>query len=128
MHLTIYTPTAFIQPSKLQKYLSEDETEKFRSGRELGIQRLMSINLLKRMESSVHSFLLTVKRIYDYLNDTSHVIDDFIATGANNLNEMPDLSDEADEFDYDDQNTDFFNVGKKVKIDLRDMDYISMET
>ena len=125
LHLTIYTPTAFIQPSKLQKYLSEDETEKFRSGRELGIQRLMSINLLKRMESSVHSFLLTVQRIYDYLYDTSHAIDDFIATGANNLNEMPDLSSEADEFDYDDQNTDFFNVGKKVKIDLRDMDYIS---
>lgn len=125
LHLTIYTPTAFIQPSKLQKYLSEDETEKFRNGRELGIQRLMSINLLKRMESSVHSFLLTVKRIYDYLYDTSHAIDDFIATGANNLNEMPDLSSEADEFDYDDQNTDFFNVGKKVKIDLRDMDYIS---
>ena len=125
LHLTIYTPTAFIQPSKLLKYLSEDETEKFRSGRELGIQRLMSINLLKRMESSVHSFLLTVKRIYDYLHDTSHVIDDFIATGADSLNEMPDLSSEADEFDYDDQNTDFFNVGKKVKIDLRDMDYIS---
>lgn len=125
LHLTIYTPTAFIQPSKLQKYLSEDETEKFRSGRELGIQRLMSINLSKRMESSVHSFLLTVKRIYDYLYDTSHAIDDFITTGANNLNEMPDLSGEADEFDYDDQNTDFFNVGKKVKIDLRDMDYIS---
>ena len=125
LHLTIYTPTTFIQPSKLQKYLSEDETEKFRSGRELGIQRLMSINLLKRMESSVHSFLLTVKRIYDYLYDTSHAIDDFIATGANNLNEMPDLSSEADEFDYDDQNTDFFNVGKKVKIDPRDMDYIS---
>lgn len=89
---------------------------KFRSGRELGIQRLMSINLLKRMESSVHSFLLTVKRIYDYLYDTSHAIDDFIATGANSLNEMPDLSGEADEFDYDDQNTDFFNVGKKSRL------------
>lgn len=125
LHLTIYTPTAFIQPSKLQKYLSEDETEKFRSGRELGIQRLMSINLLKRMESSVHSFLLTVKRICDYLYDTSHAIDDFITTGTNNLNEMSDLSSETNEFDYDDQNTDFFNVGKKLKIDLRDMDYIS---
>lgn len=125
LHLTIYTPTAFIQPSKLQKYLSKDETEKFRSGRELGIQRLMSINLLKRMESSVHSFLLTVKRIYNYLYDTSQAIDDFITTGTNNLDNMRDLSSETDEFDYDDQNTDFFNVGKKVRIDLRDMDYIS---
>lgn len=125
LHLTIYTPTAFIQPSKLKKYLSKDETEKFRSGRELGIQRLMRINLLKRMESSVHSFLLTVKRIYDYLSDTAHAIDDFIATGTNKLDEMPDLSSKAAEFDYDDQNTDFFNVGKKGKVDLRDMDYIS---
>ena len=80
------------------------------------------------MESSVHSFLLTVKRIYDYLYDTSHAIDDFISTGANNLNEMPDLSDEADEFDYDDQNTDFFNVGKKVKIRFHILDQLSRHT
>lgn len=125
LHLTIYTPTAFILPSKMHKYLAKDETEKFRNGRELGIQRLMSINLLKRMESSVHSFLLTVKRIYNYLHNISQAIDIFIATGANNLNEVHDLSNNTNEFDYDDQNTDFFNIGKKVKIDLHDMDYIS---
>lgn len=125
LHLTIYTPTAYIQPSKLPKYLSKDETEKFRNGRELGIQRLMSINLLKRMESSVHSFLLTVRRIYDYLYDTAQAIENFIANGTGNLEEMRDLSGEIHDFDYDDQNTDFFNVGKKVRIDLRDMDYIS---
>ena len=125
LNLTIYTPTAFIQPSKLLKYLNEDESENFRKGRELGIQRLMSINLLKRMESSVHSFLLTVKRIHKYLQDTSQAINDFIVTGTNSFGEMRDLSKEASEFDYDDQNTEFFQVGKKVKIDLRDMDYVS---
>lgn len=31
----------------------------------------------------------------------------------------------GEDFDYDDQNTDFFSVGKKVKIDLADMDYVS---
>lgn len=56
LQLTIYTPTKYIHASKLYKYLDEKETENFRKGRELGIQRLMSINLLKRMESSVHSF------------------------------------------------------------------------
>lgn len=75
LKLTIYTPTKFILPSKLSKYLSEEETENFRKGRETGIQRLMSINLLKRMESSVHSFLLTVKRVYGYLYDTSQIIE-----------------------------------------------------
>lgn len=125
LKLTIYTPTKFILPSKLSKYLSEEETENFRKGRETGIQRLMSINLLKRMESSVHSFLLTVKRVYGYLYDTSQIIEQFINSGTGNLNEMTDLSAEESEFDDDDQNTDFFTVGKKVQIDIRDMDYIS---
>ena len=125
LHLTIYTPTVYIQPSKLHKYLDEKETEKFRMGREIGIQRLMSINLLKRMESSVHSFLLTVKRICDYLYDTSQTIEAFRNGGSGNLDEMTDLSGEAADFDDDDQNTDFFGVGKKVRIDLRDMDYLS---
>lgn len=127
LNLTIYTPTQFILPSRLSKYLSEEETENFRKGREAGIQRLMSINLLKRMESSVRSFLLTVQRVYQYLDDTDRIIKAFIESGNVNLDEMVDLSREAAIFDDDDQNTDFFTVGKKVKIDLRDMDYISWQ-
>lgn len=123
--LTIYTPMQYIQPSKLYKYLDEEETEKFRIGREFGIKRLTGINLLKRMESSVHSFLLTLTRVYDYLKETSDIIDEFIKTGVSNLGEVDDLSGTEEDFDFDDQNTDFFTVGKKIKIDLRDMDYIS---
>ena len=128
LNLSIYTPSAFIQPSKLRKYIGERETENLnQTGREKGIQRLMSINLLKRMESSVHSFQLTVKRIYDLLCDTSKMIDEF-ETGKNvQLNEMNDLSNAAADFDLDDQNTDFFSVGRKIRIDLRDMDYVSWQ-
>ncbi len=125
LHLTIYTPTEFIHPSKLSKYLSQDETENFKKGREHGIQRLMSINLLKRMESSVHSFLLTIRRVYNYINGTAKIIDAFIAGQNVGLDEMTDLSGSEQDFDDDDLNTDFFSVGKEVKIDLRDMDYIS---
>lgn len=126
LNLTIYTPTIYIHPTKIAKYLDERETEKFRRGRERGIQRIMSINLLKRMESSVHSFLLTVQRIHDYMAQTSDVIENFMAhRGGSVLNELRDISDDAAEFDYDDQNNDFFSVGKKIKIDLQDMDYIS---
>ena len=123
--LTIYTPTIHIHASKLHKYLDSKETEEFRKGRECGVKRLMSINLLKRMESSVHSFLLTVRRIYDYLLSTTQTIEQFMADGTGDLEEIQDLSGAAADFDYDDQNTDFFSVGKKIKIDLRDMDYIS---
>lgn len=123
--LTIYTPTQFILQSKLSKYLSEEETENFRKGREAGIQRLMSINLLKRMESSVHSFLLTLQRMYQYLYDTDNIIKEFIKSGTGNLSEMTDLSGTSADFDDDDQNTDLFTVGRKIRIDLRDMDFIS---
>ena len=126
LHLTIYTPTEFIHPSKLSKYLNEEETENFRKGRELGVQRLMSINLLKRMESSVHSFLMTVTRIYDYIHTTKELIDAFAQSKKNgSLDEVRDLSGMENDFDDDDKNTDFFTVGKKVHIELNDMDYIS---
>ena len=91
----------------------------------MGIRKLMGINLLKRMESSVHSFLLTVQRVYDFLSETSNVIENFIKTGISVLDETEDFSEIAGDFDFDDQNTDFFAVGKKIKIDLRDMDYLS---
>ncbi len=127
LHLSIYTPTLFILPSKMSRYLSEEETENFRKGREAGLKRLMSINLLKRMESSVHSFMLTLDRILSYLQHTSHIIDDFVASGKGKLPEMVDLSGAADDFDGDDQNTDFFTVGKKVQINLADLDYVSWQ-
>ncbi|MCD5552523.1 SWF/SNF helicase family protein, partial [Lactobacillus delbrueckii subsp. lactis] len=127
LNLAIYTPTKYILPSRLSKYVSERETEKFRVGRESGIQRLMSINLLKRMESSVHSFLLTLQKIYAYMCDTSDAIDRFQKDGKGKLNELTDLSNAATDFDEDDQNTDIFTVGKKVQIDLRDMDYLSWQ-
>ena len=127
LNLTIYTPTEYIHPSKLSKYLDADETANFKKGRERGIQRLMSINLLKRMESSVHSFLLTVTRVRNYMNDTANNINEFKKGGKSNLDEINDLSESSIDFDDDDQNTDFFSVGKKVRIDLRDMDYVSWE-
>ena len=127
LSLKIYTPTEYIQPSKLFKYIDPDSKQAknlSQSGRERGIQRLMSINLLKRMESSVHSFLMTVERIRDYIADTVKMIDDFEhgITGSI-VKEMRDLSNS--EFDLDDQNMDIFNIGKKFRIDLRDMNFIS---
>ena len=127
LNLKIYTPTAFIQASKLSKYIDPDSKHGknlSQEGRERGIQHLMSVNLLKRMESSVHSFHMTVERIHDHIKSTIKMIEDFEhGIAANTVQEMHDLSHA--EFDLDDQNMDIFNVGKKFRIDLRDMDYLS---
>lgn len=125
LKLTIYMPTLHILPSQVYKYLSEEETQTFRLGREIGIQRLMRMNLLKRMESSVHSFQLSVIRIRDHLQSVSKKIQRFLDGGSSFLGDAEDFSIDAVEFDGDDQNTDFFTAGKKKRIDLRDMDCIT---
>lgn len=116
LSLTIYTPSNYIMPSKLAKYIDMTHhkgNSLTQQGREAGIRRLMSINLLKRLESSVASFRLTIDRIKKLIEDTIETIKSYQSGGCVlNLTEISD----AENFDYDDQNTDFFSVGKKVKI------------
>jgi len=127
--LTIYTPTHYILPSKMEKYAKLYGDNKVNVGftqanREQGIRRLTAINLMKRMESSVYSFNLTLKRIKDLIESTINTIDRFDKHSSVNL-DLTDISN-VDEFDDEDQNTDdIFLLGKKVKIDIADMDYVS---
>ena len=129
LDLTIYTPTHFILESKLDKYAEIYGDNKVNVGftqanREQGIRRLTAINLMKRMESSVYSFNLTLKRIKELIENTIHTIDQFDKHTHMDL-ELTEISD-IDEFDDEDQNAeDLFSFGKKVKIDLADMDYVS---
>jgi SNF2 family DNA or RNA helicase len=125
LQLEIYTPSAYIFPSKMQKYIDlthNKENNLTQSGREEGIRRLMSVNLLKRLESSVASFRLTLDRIRALIVKTIEAIDNYEKCGNADIDMY-----EADtsDFDMEDQNTDYFTVGKKVKIDLADMDYKS---
>lgn len=124
LNLTVYTPTKHIFPAKLDKYVDAKNHKRnlTRQGREEGLRRLMGINLLKRLESSVVSFRLTVDRICKLVDDTIGKIENYRSGGcALNLAELSD----AEDFDYDDQNTDLLPVGKKFEIDLADMDYKS---
>ena len=127
--LTIYTPTHYILPSKMDKYAELYGDNKVNVGftqanREQGIRRLTAINLMKRMESSVYSFNLTLKRIKDLIDSTIETIDRFNKQSAHEI-ELTDISN-MDEFDDEDQNTDdLFSFGRKIKIDLADMDYVS---
>lgn len=127
--LTIYTPTHYIQPSKMEKYAELYGDNKVNVGftqanREQGIRRLTAINLMKRMESSAYSFNLTLTRIKDLIENTIATIDRYDNHSSKSL-DLTDTSD-IDEYDEDDRNSDdLFTFGKKVKIDLADMDYIS---
>ena len=127
--LTIYTPSHFILPSKIEKYAELFEDNKVNVGftqanREQGIRRLTAINLMKRMESSVYSFNLTLGRILELIRATIKTIDEYDRHSSVKL-DMTDISN-LDDYDPEDQNGDeLFSFGKKVKIDIADMDYIT---
>ena len=127
--LTIYTPSHFILPSKIEKYAELFEDNKVNVGftqanREQGIRRLTAINLMKRMESSVYSFNLTLGRILELIRATIKTIDEYDSHSSVKL-DMTDISN-LEDYDPEDQNGDeLFSFGKKVKIDIADMDYIT---
>ena len=128
LSLCIYTPSNYIFPSKIQKYAEQTHNKGenlTQTGREQGIRRLMSINPLKRLESSVHSFQLTLTRIKGLIDSTIEAINRFEKYGTADITMY---EAQESEFDMDDSNTDYFSVGKKVKIDLADMDYKTWRT
>ena len=121
LNLSIYTPSLFIFDSVKDNYGIDFQGEGLTvDGREKGIRKLMAINLLKRLESSVNSFRLTLTRIHDFIKDSITAIDKFQESGAGTI----DVTDFSDDFDAEDNENDPF-VGRKSKINLRDMDYVS---
>jgi SNF2 family DNA or RNA helicase len=124
LHLAIYAPSAFILPSQLWKYKEEESTTGHRLSieeREQGIQRLMNIQLLKRLESSVNSFRLTLTRIRDYMQETLDAIVRF-QNGERRVS-----VDDYESVDGDEDEQDFTIGKKKNRILLEDMDYISWQ-
>jgi hypothetical protein len=75
--LAVYTPLAYVFPSRREKYedlynvkggTARDNLGQF--GREQGLKKLMTVNLLKRLESSVEAFRLTLGKIEGSVNQT----------------------------------------------------------
>ena len=124
LHLAIYAPSAFIFDSKLYKYQEEESTTGHRlsiEDRERGIQRLMNMQLLKRLESSVNSFRLTLNRISEYMDETLNAIERF------KKGETRVFVDDYEDADVDEDEQDFTIGKKKNRILLEDIDYISWQ-
>ena len=126
LQLTIYQPSLYIYPSKREKYeiaLAGNKANLTQLGRESGMKKLMMINLLKRLESSVAAFRYTlIDVVKTYVDETLKAISTYEQTGLDALSGVPVLNE--DDFDIEDSNLDVF-IGKKNRIALKDMDYRS---
>ncbi|MBR5237322.1 MAG: DEAD/DEAH box helicase family protein [Paludibacteraceae bacterium] len=123
LNLAIYTPSTFILASCIDKYITseEDYSGLTVKGRESGIRQLISINLLKRLESSVNSFRLSLGRILNFISTTIGKIDSLEGRALTHA-VVDDFNLEG--LDLDEQE-DIFIGGKKTSIALEDMDYTS---
>lgn len=75
-----FTPSSYIMPSRRSRYpelMKNQNGGLSQIGREEGIRRLMGINLLKRLESSVASFRQTIDRIDNLISQTINAIESF---------------------------------------------------
>lgn len=124
--LAVYMPSAYVQPSRMAKYAKMGGGGNLTlSGRETGVRRLMTTNLLKRLESSVCSFRLTLERVLAVMNKALKTIDDYrsgLALGASVSD-----TDLPDGFDLDPDDESAFEVGGSTKILIGDMDWMSWE-
>jgi SNF2 family DNA or RNA helicase len=131
LNLSIYTPLNYILPSKLQFYADLYDKE-VRSGsgrlsqmdRDNSLRTLMRINLLKRLESSVDSFRLTLEKVISQIENVIKTIK------KENGGEYEGIQSRLDDENFDwesDWGDEEQVIGKKIKVHISDMDTTKWE-
>jgi len=135
LKLSVYAPISYILPSRLKKYEDLYDTSveggrgKLRQAdREKSLQSLMTTNLLKRLESSVESFRLTLGTLSKNIKNMLVIIEQFKQSGTNLF--VRDISDSMGNLEYEDDDLSGlgeFMIGGKVQVSIADMDLPSWE-
>ena len=129
LSLALYMPSEFVLESHKAKYFADENGTLTTSGRETGVRKLMATNLLKRFESSVHSFRLTLERVLGYMRDTVDVIDRYerYRSERRDLSMFKDIDakrfDDGFDLDRDDDEQLEFTTQGKTRFALADMDW-----
>ena len=121
LNLSLYHPTAYLRgdlPHEIRDQYQDQRLGGFtQEGRERILIAMMKINFLKRLESSVDSFRLTLQRTIDKIDRLEKRITDF----ENHLNENPDIDYDSltpDQFEDPDFDADEFTIGGRRRIHL----------
>jgi superfamily II DNA or RNA helicase len=135
LQLAVYAPISYILPSRLAKYEEQYDTQVSggkgrlkQADRERSLQALMTINLLKRLESSVEAFRLTLQKLKNNHLGTLSKINDYEQTGNDvRFADIATAYENAEPEEDDFPEPDDAKIGGKVQISLSDMDLPSWE-
>ncbi|MEI6126503.1 MAG: helicase-related protein [Pseudomonadota bacterium] len=124
--LRVFNPSAYVKPDKQQKYEAMAGTQVLnftQSDRENFLINMMKVNYLKRLESSIESFEISLDRTIQKIEALEKKIADFNTTNKPKQEETLDSftpPDEELEESGDEQEE--WQVGKKLKFDLVDLE------
>ena len=121
MNLANFSPMSYLNEDKKAAY-EEKYDYKLSSGsvfkqidREASLIHLMRVNYLKRMESSIYSFHLSIKALLEQVNDKLYKID--------NISKFSDDNITIEDIDLEDDDNDSL-IGNKVKVLLQDINIV----
>jgi len=122
LNLSSYAPLKYVLPEKLEEYSRKYDMvvtggSVFKQiDREQSLIHLMRVNLLKRMESSINSFALTLERLLNNVREIIERID------SHDNCEIDEMSIEDIEIDEDDFSP--YLIGSKIKVLIQDVDRV----
>jgi hypothetical protein len=134
LNLAAYTPATYLLASRTSKYEESyrDDLEGISrnvslAGQQKGIRALMTVNLLKRLESSVQAFRLTLGRLASTnLAALARIRDHKSGRGAGLVSSVV-----MEDFDPDDEDlplSDEMDSGGRIEIDLDDVDLFAWKS
>lgn len=122
LNLSAYSPLKYVRPDKQEEYnrsydLTLESGSVFKQvDREQSLIHLMRVNLLKRMESSINSFGLTLESLLNKI--------DVLLLKIQNEEDYSDDDLSIEEIDTDDPTLDDYLIGNKVKVLIQDLDLV----
>ncbi|MBW6485447.1 MAG: ATP-dependent helicase [Syntrophobacterales bacterium] len=123
--LSIFNPSAYVQEEKKQKYeeLAGTEVLAFKQAdRENFLIGMMKVNYLKRLESSIESFEISLDRTIQKIESLEKKIALFIKNKISSQEEtLEDVQPDEEELEEDGEDVEQWQVGKKLKFDLADL-------
>ena len=134
LNMSIYSPFDYILDNKREFYSDIYDTKlsdgvSFKQAhRERSLQTLMRVNLLKRLESSVDSFRITLNKFITGITYTIKKIEEFEKNGDTLYTEVEQIDDLNYESESDAWLNDEFSIGEKVKINLADINTTGWKT
>lgn len=123
--LSVFNPSAYVKPAKQKKYeaMAESEVLAFKqTDREHFLIGMMKVNYLKRLESSIESFEISINRTLKKIEDLLLKIDNFKTQKSSKQEEtLEDYIPDEEELEENSDDIEQWQVGKKLKFDLADL-------